>query len=167
MVRPTAMRARGTAARLVPVVAVLAVVAALGLAMVVRALVDPGGEDNANGSVPVRGVADLQGAWTAVNDVGAPSAVVQGSSVALTFDGTSLRATTGCNALTGSVRVVESTLVVDDLGVTDMGCEPALMRQQEWVGEMLQARPRLELSGPTLSMLWDDHWLGLSSEPAG
>ncbi|MDF2092721.1 META domain-containing protein [Knoellia sp. 3-2P3] len=161
------MRARGTATRLVPVVAVLAVVAALGLAMVVRSLVDPAGEDNANGSVPVRGVAVLQGTWTAVNDVGAPAAAVQGSRVALTFEGTSLRATTGCNALTGSVRVVDSTLVVDDLGATDMGCEPTLMRQQEWIAEMLQARPRLELSGPTLSLLWDEHWLGLSSEPAG
>jgi hypothetical protein len=48
-----------------------------------------------------------------------------------------------------------------------MGCEPSLMRQEEWVGDMLQARPRLELSGPTLSLLWGDHWLGLSSEPPG
>ena len=159
------MRPAGATTRRVPVVAVLAVVAVLGLAMLVRTLVDPGGEDNANGSVPVRGVADLQGAWTAVNYIGAPSPVVPGSSVALTFEGTALRATTGCNTLTGSVRVVDSTLVVDDLGGTEMGCEPALMRQQEWVGEMLQARPRLELSGPTLSLLWDDHWLGLSSEP--
>jgi heat shock protein HslJ len=153
--------------RLVPVVAVLAVVAALGLAMVLRNVVDPGGEDNANGSVPVGGVADLQGAWTAVNDVGAPAEVVKGSTVALLFDGTSLRVTTGCNTLSGTARVVDSTLVVDGLGGTEMGCEPALMRQEEWVGEMLRARPRLELSGPMLSLLWGDHWLGLSSEPAG
>jgi heat shock protein HslJ len=48
-----------------------------------------------------------------------------------------------------------------------MGCEPDLMRQEAWVAEMLQSRPRMELSGPTLSLLWDDHWLGLSSEPVG
>ena len=161
------MRPRRTASRLVPVAAVLAVVAALGLAMVVRTLVDPGGEDNANGSVAVRSVADLRGTWAAVNDVGAPSAVVKGSSVALAFDGTSLRATTGCNTLTGTVTVVSSTLVVDGLGGTEMGCEPVLMAQEQWVAEMLQARPRLELSGPTLSLLWDDHWLGLTSEAAG
>jgi heat shock protein HslJ len=153
--------------RLVPVVAVLAVVVALGLAMVLRNVVDPGGEDNANGSVAVRGVADLSGTWTAVNDVGAPSAVVEGSAVALAFDGTALRVMTGCNTLTGTVRVVNSTLVVDGLGGTEMGCEPALMRQEEWVAQMLRARPRLELSGPTLSLLWGDHWLGLSSEAGG
>lgn len=152
---------------LVPLVAVLAVVAALGLAIVLREVVDPGGEDNANGSVAVRDVTDLRGTWTAVNDVGAPSPVVEGSSVALTFEGTSLRATTGCNTLTGTVRVVDSSLVVDGLGGTEMGCEPALMRQEEWVAEMLRARPRLELSGPMLSLLWGDRWLGLNSEAGG
>jgi heat shock protein HslJ len=160
------MRSRSTTTRLVPVVAVLAVVAALGVAMLLR-IVDPGGEDTANGSVAVRSVADLRGTWTAVNDVGAPAPVVKGSTVALSFDGTSLRATTGCNTLTGTVTVVDSTLVVEGLGGTEMGCEPSLMRQEEWVGDMLQARPRLELSGPTLSLLWGDHWLGLSSEPPG
>lgn len=161
------MSPRRTPRSLVPVVAVLAVVAALGLTIVLREVVDPGGDDNANGSVAVRDVADLRGAWTAVNDVGAPSPVVEGSTVALTFEGTSLRATTGCNTLTGTVRVVDSSLVVDGLGGTEMGCEPALMRQEEWVAQMLRARPRLELSGPTLSLLWDDHWLGLSSEAGG
>jgi heat shock protein HslJ len=161
------MRTRRIPRRLAPVIAVLAVVAALGLAMVLRNVVDPGGEDNANGSVAVRNVADLRGTWTAVNDVRAPSAVVEGSTVALAFEGTALRVTTGCNTLTGAVRVVNSTLVVDGLGGTEMGCEPALMRQEEWVAEMLRARPRLELSGPMLSLLWDDHWLGLSSEAGG
>jgi heat shock protein HslJ len=152
----------------VVVAGVLAVVAVVGgLAVVVRGVVDPDGEDNANGSVAVRGLGDLRGTWTAVNDVGAPSAVVQGSSVALTFDGSSLRATTGCNTLTGTVRVVDSTLVVEGLGGTDMGCPPALVRQEEWVAQMLQARPRLELSGPMLSLLWGQRWLGLSSEDGG
>jgi hypothetical protein len=31
---------------------------------------------------------------------------------------------------------------------------------------MLQARPRLERSGPYLSLLWDDQLLGLSTDPA-
>jgi heat shock protein HslJ len=148
-------------------VAALAVVAALGLALAVRAVVGSVGQDNANGSVAVRDVDALRGTWTAVNDVGAPAAVVEGSVVSLTFDGTALRVATGCNTLTGTVRVVDSALVVDGLGGTEMGCEPALMRQEALVAEMLQSRPRMELSGPTLSLLWDDHWLGLSSEPVG
>ncbi len=161
------MRPSHPRSRLIALGATLAVVAAVVLVVVVGQVVKRRGADTANGSVAVRSVADLRGTWTAVNDVGAPSSVVQGSSVALTFDGTSLRATTGCNTLTGTVRVVDSTLVVDGLGGTEMGCKPALMGQEEWVGEMLQARPRLELSGPTLSLLWGEHWLGLSSEAAG
>lgn len=161
------MRLRQQGSRRIALGAALVVVAAVVLVIGVGQVVKQRGADTANGSVAVRNVADLRGTWTAVNDVGAPSSVVKGSSVALTFDGTSLRATTGCNTLTGTVGVVDSTLVVDGLGGTEMGCEPALMRQEEWVGEMLRARPRLELSGPTLSLLWGDHWLGLSSEAAG
>ena len=161
------MRLRQQGSRRIALGAALVVVAAVVLVIGVGQVVKRRGADTANGSVAVRNVADLRGTWTAVNDVGAPSSVVKGSSVALTFDGTSLRATTGCNTLTGTVGVVDSTLVVDGLGGTEMGCEPALMRQEEWVGEMLRARPRLELSGPTLSLLWGDHWLGLSSEAAG
>jgi heat shock protein HslJ len=162
------MRLRQPAFRLLALGAALAVLATVVLVIVVGQVVKRRGADTANGSVAVKSVADLRGTWTAVNDVGAPSAVVKGSSVALTFDGTRLLATTGCNTLAGTVRVVDSTLVVvDGLGRTAMGCEPALTRQEEWTAEMLQARPRLELSGPTLSLLWDDHWLGLSSEAAG
>jgi heat shock protein HslJ len=152
-------RASGLALVGVVLTVVVVVTGVLVVARVLRA-----GEDNANGSVAVRSLGDLRGTWTAVNDVGAPAPVVNGSSVVLVFDGGSLRATTGCNALTGAVDVVDSTLVVEGLGGTDMGCAPSLLNQQQWVGEMLQARPRLELSGPTLSLLWGEHWLGLSSE---
>ena len=148
-------------------VVVLATVAALVIALVVRGVLGDIGRDSANGSVAVRGVDALRGTWTAVNDVGAPAPVVEGSVVSLTFDGPALRVATGCNTLTGTVRVVDSTLVVDGLGGTEMGCEPALMRQEAWVAEMLRSRPRMELSGPTLSLLWDDQWLGLSSDPVG
>ncbi len=158
------MRPRWTATRLAPVVAVLAVVVIVVAVIVVERLVEQRGDDNANGSIPVRGVADLNGTWTAVNDVRAPAPVVPESVVSLTFTGTTMRVATGCNTLTGTVRVVDSTLVVDGLHGTEIGCEPPLMRQEQWVGQMLQARPRLELSGPMLSLLWGDHWLGLTSE---
>ena len=121
----------------------------------------------ANGSITVGAVSDLAGTWTAVNDVRAPSPVVSGSVVSLTFTGTTVRVLTGCNTLTGTVRVVAGTVVVEGLGGTEIGCEPALRRQEQWVGQMLRARPRLELSGPTLSLLWDEHWLGLSAQPDG
>ncbi len=146
--------------------ALVVVVVGVALVIVVQGIVAHRGDDSANGSIPVRSVAALRGTWTSVNDIRAPYAVVPGSRVALTFDGAKVRATTGCNTLTGTVRVVDSTLVVEGLVGTEMGCEPELMQQEQWVGQMLAARPRLELSGPTLSLLWGDHWLGLSSEVA-
>ena len=45
-----------------------------------------------------------------------------------------------------------------------MACEPALMEQERWVTEMLETRPRLELSGPYLYLHWgegEQWWLGL------
>ena len=60
----------------------------------------------------------------------------------------------------------DGRLVAPNLATTEIGCPPDVAAQEEWVVAMLQARPRLERSGPYLSLLWDDHWLGLSSDPA-
>ena len=53
---------------------------------------------------------------------------------------------------------------------TRMACEPPLMEQERWVSQMLEGRPRLELSGPYLYLHWgegEQWWLGLEHEPAG
>jgi len=128
-----------------------------------------GGDDSANGSLPVEGVDQLTGSWLAVNDVSAPAPVL--GTVRLEFlpDG-DVAAQTGCNGVRGRASVEGSVLVTGPLMSTRMACEPPLMEQERWVTQMLESRPRLELSGPYLYLHWgqgERWWLGLEREPAG
>jgi heat shock protein HslJ len=149
---------------LVAVVAV-AVIAA-GAALVVRALQGTGSGDNSNGSVAVSDLASIAGEYVSINDTGAPAPVLDGTPVRLVVEGGRIRASAGCNSIQGEADVQDGRLVAPNLATTEIGCPPEVAAQEAWVVAMLQAGPRLERSGPYLSLLWDDHWLGLSSDPA-
>jgi heat shock protein HslJ len=128
-----------------------------------------GGDDTANGSVPVESLDQLTGSWLAVNDASAPAVVIGTVRLEFSADGR-VTAQTGCNGVRGQVSVQDSTLVAGPLMSTRMACEPALMEQERWVTEMLSSHPRLELSGPYLALHWgegEQWWLGLEREPAG
>jgi heat shock protein HslJ len=128
-----------------------------------------GGDGSANGSVPVERVDQLTGSWLAVNDASAPATTL--GTVRLDFSADAqLVAQTGCNGLFGPVSVEDSVLVAGDLISSLMGCQPALTAQERWVTEMIEGRPRLELSGPYLYLHWgegEQWWLGLEREPEG
>ena len=155
-----------TTTRTSTILAIGAVVAAVAVGVVVASTVGGGGSDNANGSVPVDDVGQLDGSWTAVNSVGAPKEVV--GDVRLRFADGRLVVETGCNAGQGAVRVEDSRLVAGPMMSTKMGCEPALMEQEAWLFAMVAASPRVELSGPYLYVQWaadgTDHWLGLEQD---
>jgi heat shock protein HslJ len=128
-----------------------------------------GGDDTANGSVPVESLDQLTGSWLAVNDASAPAIVIGTVRLEFSEDGR-VTAQTGCNGVRGQVSVQDSTLVAGPLTSTRMACEPALMEQERWVTEMLSSHPRLELSGPYLALHWgegEQWWLGLEREPEG
>jgi hypothetical protein len=146
---------------LVAVVAVALIAA--GAALVVRVL--QGSGDTSNGSVEVRDLASIAGEYVSVNDTGAPARVLEGTPVRLVVERDGVRASAGCNSLQGRADVKDGRLVVRDLAMTEIGCPPGVAAQEEWVVAMLQARPRLERSGPYLSLLGGDHWVGLSSDP--
>jgi len=145
---------------------VLALVAAGALA---ATLAGGAGDDSANGSSPVENVAQLTGSWLAVNDASAPAVVL--GTVRLEFSaGGQLVAQTGCNGVFTTASVADSVLAPGPLRSSRMACEPALMAQERWVSEMLDSRPRLELSGPYLYLHWgegEQWWLGLEREPDG
>ncbi len=155
-----------TTTRATTLVAVGAVVSAVAVGVLVATwVVDGGGNDSANGSVPVGDLDELAGSWLAVNAVGAPREVV--GEVRLRVEGDRLLVETGCNTGRMTVEVVDSHLVGGPLATTRMACEPALMEQERWVTEMLDSRPRLELSGPYLALHWGEDerwWLGLEQE---
>lgn len=141
------------------------VVALVGTVAVAASVAGSGGDDSANGSVPVGALDDLAGSWLAVNDTTTPAPLL--GTVRLTFDGGAVVAETGCNTARGAVSVEESVLVAEALMTTRMACEPALMAQEQWVVDLLTSRPRLELSGPYLALHWGEDerwWLGLEGE---
>jgi heat shock protein HslJ len=145
--------------------------AASGVALVAAAVVAVGwwvserSTDNANGSVVVRDLRTVVGQYVSVNDVHAPAPVLAELPVRLTVAKDRISAHAGCNSMQGSARVKDGRLVVSDLAVTEIGCPPDVAAQEQWVLTMLQARPRIERSGPYLSLSWDGYWLGLSSDP--
>lgn len=123
-----------------------------------------GGDDTANGMLPVGDLGQLAGpAWVVINDGSAPAPVVGTVRLQFSPDGRVL-AETGCNGVRGTGVLEDGRLVTGPLMSTRMACEPALMEQERWVTQMLGSRPRLELSGPYLALHWGEGerwWLGL------
>lgn len=153
------------------VAAVAATVTALVLVVLAttRWAGSPGDDARGGDQFPVRSLDQIAGRWTAVNDTTTPAALA--APIVLTIDGDRLDVSTGCNSGSGVVAVDDSRLVIDGngLAVTEMGClDPAVADQEEWVLEMLTARPRLEVAGPYLSLHWgrlgERYWLGLERE---
>ena len=79
--------------------------------------------------------------------------LVEGTELRLTFndDGT-LGASAGCNQFVGELVVEGDTLVVTNLGGTEMGCDEARHAQDEWFTGLLSSRPAFVLSGSDLTI---------------
>lgn len=94
-----------------------------------------------------------------------PHDLVQGSRIRLSFDGTRISASAGCNTMIGSASWSDGTLVLDGpLGSTEMGCEPDLMDQDTWLTDVLTAEPALDLDGDTLTLTSDTTMITLTDE---
>jgi heat shock protein HslJ len=94
---------------------------------------------------------------------GKPHALVAGTEVSLKFTGDGrLVANAGCNTMTGPVTTGDSRLGVDGLATTEMGCEPARLEQDQWLGRLLQAGPSWRLDGSTLTVRTEDTELVLA-----
>jgi heat shock protein HslJ len=79
-------------------------------------------------------------------------------------DGT-LGASGGCNSMSGGYEEDEGVLVVDDLAMTQMACEPAaLMEQDDWLSAFLQSGPEVALDGASLTLTSDTVVMVLSEE---
>lgn len=110
--------------------------------------------DGAAGEHPAAPAALPQGRTfvsTAVTAAGQPKPLVPGTTIRLRIpspDRISVQA--GCNTAEGTARIDGTTLVVDDLATTDMGCEQALQQQDEWIHGFFRARPTWDLTGTDL-----------------
>lgn len=106
------------------------------------------------GSDPARAVdAALAGrsfvVTTLISD-GSPRPPVGESRITISFTGDTVGAYADCNQLGSSAATVDGRLVVDSVGGTEIGCAPALHRQDEWVARFLTAEPAYEVDGDRL-----------------
>ena len=87
-----------------------------------------------------------------VTDGGAARPLVEGTRIRLVFEDGRLSASAGCNTMGGSVEIRADRLVVGDLATTEMGCEPRLHEQDEWLAAFLGSEPRYTLEGDRLDV---------------
>lgn len=88
-----------------------------------------------------------------VTEDGSDRELVEGTRVSLEFtDDGRLVASAGCNILSTDVTVGEGTLEVTGVGGTEMGCDPELQAQDEWLAAFLSTPPTWALDGDRLTL---------------
>jgi heat shock protein HslJ len=76
--------------------------------------------------------------------------LVAGTRIELRFGDGKLSVQAGCNHMSGDARIDRDRLRVDEMEMTEMGCDPPRHDQDSWVSTFLQAGPTVQLSGPDL-----------------
>jgi heat shock protein HslJ len=83
--------------------------------------------------------------------------LVPDSQIRLSFEGDSIGATGGCNSLASTWSLDGDQLVVAQMAMTEMACEPtALMDQDTWLASFLSSGPAVALDGDTLTLTGTD-----------
>lgn len=101
---------------------------------------------------------DLEGRqfWsTSVTEDGVERALVPGTTIQLRFDGDNIGASAGCNSMGGTFRIDGDTLLVTEMGMTEMGCDPARHDQDNFVAALLADSPTITLAGDELTVETD------------
>ena len=78
-------------------------------------------------------------------DGGQDRPLVPGTKLRLSFSATGIGASAGCNHMSGTYRIDGGRLIVGDLATTEMGCEPDLMAQDQWLSQLLGGGPTIRL----------------------
>jgi heat shock protein HslJ len=87
---------------------------------------------------------------TRVTDNGADRPLAPGTQIRLAFQGPNLSASAGCNLMSGTYRVQDRVLVATITAMTEMGCDDARFKQDDWLAAFLGSGPTLELTGNDL-----------------
>lgn len=87
-----------------------------------------------------------------VTEDGNPRELVAGTQIRLTFGGDQIGASLGCNQLGGRYELDGDVLVVDELSMTEMGCDPPRHDQDQWFADLLTSRPTLAVAGDEVTV---------------
>jgi heat shock protein HslJ len=91
--------------------------------------------------------------------------LVENSTVSLTFAEGRISANAGCNTQNGDVEITDGRLTLtSELASTMMGCEEALMDQDQWLAGFLGGEPEIALDGDTLTLTAGDESMELTAE---
>jgi heat shock protein HslJ len=77
---------------------------------------------------------------------------VEGTSVRLSFDATTLSIAGGCNSQSGSYSMCDGRLCLSELSRTEIGCEPSLDAQDTWLSDFFLASPVVTQAGARLTL---------------
>lgn len=78
-------------------------------------------------------------------------ALVAGTVIRIAFKDGNVSVNAGCNSFGGPYRVDGNTLVVGQIVTTEIGCQPNLMAQDQWVSGLLNGST-IALDGNTLTL---------------
>lgn len=84
-------------------------------------------------SVTAPAARDASYVVTGITRAGQARPLVNGSQLRLDFANGRLTVTAGCNTMSGAYRQHGNRITVSSLATTEMGCSPALMKQDIWV----------------------------------
>ena len=95
---------------------------------------------------------------------GEPQPLVDGTELQIGFTDDGITAYAGCNHMSARARYADGVLTVDQVGGTEMGCDPARMDQDKWLAEFLSANPDYALEGQALTLTAGDTELQLAPQ---
>ncbi len=119
-------------------------VLAIGCAVLVLAGCASGEEDGLGGS-------DLEGRRFVATEV-TGFETVGGTTISIRFDGDTIGLDAGCNSIGGSYAIEEGRLVVDDLFITEIGCDPERHAQDEFLASFVTSGATVELASGVLTL---------------
>lgn len=124
----------------------------------------PGGPDPTPGIGGQPGYPDPLAGHTFLSTGAAGFTLVDGSTITITFDGTRIGASGGCNQL-GSVWLLDGDrLVVEPMWQTEMACAEPLMQQDTWLADLLASSPTFAVDGDMLTLAGDGGTLTLQDQ---
>jgi heat shock protein HslJ len=93
--------------------------------------------------------------------------LVEGTEIRVRFHDGELSASAGCNHMSGTFTIEGDVLRITSLSSTEIGCDPDLHAQDEWIQDLLTDSPTLELDDPELTIETEHATLKLIDREVG